>query len=63
MSRKVSNGVWWTEDADGLQAVMEHHPDLMGFAGVDAVTGIDQRNTGLLVKAAYYTAGQRQFPR
>jgi hypothetical protein len=29
----------------------------------DAVTGIDQRNTGLLVKAVFHAAGQRQFPR
>jgi hypothetical protein len=29
----------------------------------DAVTGIDDRNTGLLVKAVLHASGQRQFPR
>ena len=28
----------------------------------DAITGIDDRNTGLLVKAVLHTSGQRQFP-
>jgi hypothetical protein len=28
-----------------------------------AVTGIDDRNVGLLVKAIRHTSGQRQFPR
>ena len=27
------------------------------------VTGLDQRNVGLLVKAILHTSGQRQFPR
>lgn len=29
----------------------------------DAVTGIDHRNVGLLVKAILHASGQRQFPR
>jgi hypothetical protein len=29
----------------------------------DAVTGLDQRNAGLLVKAILHTSGQGQFPR
>lgn len=29
----------------------------------DAVTGIDNRNVGLLVKAIRHAAGRRQFPR
>jgi hypothetical protein len=29
----------------------------------DAVTGIDQPNAGLLVKAILHASGQRQFPR
>jgi hypothetical protein len=28
----------------------------------DAITGIDQRNVGLLVKAILHASGQRQFP-
>jgi hypothetical protein len=28
----------------------------------DAITGIDNRNTGLLVKAVLHASGQRQFP-
>lgn len=28
----------------------------------DAITGIDDRNVGLLVKAVLHTSGQRQFP-
>ena len=28
----------------------------------DAITGIDDRNTGLLVKAVLHASGQRQFP-
>ena len=28
----------------------------------DAITGIDDANTGLLVKAVLHTSGQRQFP-
>ena len=28
----------------------------------DAITGIDGRNTGLLVKAVLHASGQRQFP-
>ena len=29
----------------------------------DAVTGIDDRNVGILVKAVLHASGQRQFPR
>jgi hypothetical protein len=29
----------------------------------DAVTGIDERNIGLLIKAIRHGSGQRQFPR
>lgn len=29
----------------------------------NAVTGIDDRNVGLLVKAIRHASGQRQFPR
>lgn len=28
----------------------------------DAITGIDDTNTGLLVKAVIHASGQRQFP-
>ena len=28
----------------------------------DAITGIDNRNIGLLVKAVLHASGQRQFP-
>ena len=28
----------------------------------DAITGIDERNVGLLIKSVQHTAGRRQFP-
>ncbi len=49
----------------GEQRMLRLAASLAGQAPVslvDAITGIDDRNTGLLIRAVLHASGQRQFP-